>query len=184
MKKLLILLLGLPVWPAVVVRAQPAAAPLSVGLELDVLPYATGGYFGAVWIGKGHWRGRVLAAQATKPDFLLPDDYTDNRIRAYAVLADYFPKQNFRGWWLAAGLVYWDGRIRHEPTRQTGAYQSYLLSGGLGYNWMFFRHFYLSPWIGLHVRVAGDGAVDFPGGVAYEPPRFNPEGSLKVGWYF
>ena len=26
---------------------------LDAGLELDVLPYATGGYFGAAWMGKG-----------------------------------------------------------------------------------------------------------------------------------
>lgn len=161
--------------------AQPAR--LTAGLELDLLPYATGGYFGAIWAGKGHWRGRLIVARATKPDFLLPDNYTDNTIRAYALLADYFPKENFRGWWLAAGLVYWDAKIRYKPDPNAADYRSYLLSGGAGYNWKFYRNFYLSPWAGLHVRVSGDDTVAFTG-ATYQPPRFNPEGSLKLGWHF
>lgn len=161
----------------------PAQSSVTAGFELDVLPYATGGYFGAFWAGQGHWRGRLIVARATKPDFLLPDDYTDNAIRAYALLADYFPKQNFRGWWLAAGVVYWDARIQYKPDQRTGEYQSYLLSGGLGYNWKFYRNFYLSPWVGGHIRVAGDNSVVFTG-ATYHPPRFNPEGSVKLGWHF
>ena len=165
--------------------AQVNDAPVraTAGIELDFLPYATGGYFGAVWAGKGHWRGRVIVARATKPDFLLPDGFSENTIRAYAVLADYFPKQNFSGWWLAAGLVYWDAGIRYDPEQRAGAYKSYLVSGGLGYNWKFYRNFYLSPWAGLHIRVAGDKAVDFQT-KSFKPPLLNPEGSLKIGWHF
>lgn len=179
---LLLLLCALAATP---LKAQKAAGqyPFTAGVELDVLPYATGGYFGALWAGKGHWRGRLIVARATKPDFLLPDDYTGNQIRAYALLADYFLKPGFRGWWLAAGAVYWDARIQNEPAGVTENYKSYLLSGGLGYNWKFYRNFYLSPWAGLHARIAGDDAVSFPGAV-YEPPCLNPEASVKVGWHF
>lgn len=168
---------------AVPLCAQETAVrqPFTVGLELDALPYATGGYFGAFWAGKGHWRGRLIVARATKPDFLLPKGYTDNSIRAYALLADYFPKQHFKGWWLAAGLVYWDAGIRYTPDQESAGYKSYLLSGGAGYHWFFYRNFYLSPWAGLHVRAAGDDSVRFPG-ATYKPPRLNPEGSVKLGW--
>lgn len=170
---------------AVLLPAQEktAATALTAGFELDLLPYATGGYFGAIWVGKGHWRSRLIVARATKPDFLLPDGFSENHIRAYALLADYFPKSDFRAWWLAAGLVYWDASIRHDSDQYSEAYKSYLLSGGTGYNWKFFRNFYLSPWIGLHIRIAGDANVSFQT-ENYQPPRFNPEGSLKVGWHF
>ena len=160
-----------------------AHPPFTAGVELDFLPYATGGYFGALWAGQGHWRGRLIVARATKPDFLLPADFSKNTIRAYALLADYFPRNDFRAWWLAAGLVYWDARIHSDLAAQTQPYKSYLLSGGAGYNWKFFRNFYLSPWVGLHVRVAGDTTVAFPD-KDFKPPVLNPEGSLKVGWHF
>jgi len=152
-------------------------------MELDFLPYATGGYFGAVWAGTGHWRGRLLMARANKPDFLLPGGFSQNRIHAYALLADYFFQPDFRGWWLAGGGVYWDNSIRYEADQRSGNYKSYLLSGGMGYNWKFYRNFYLSPWAGLHLRIAGDKEVAFPTGT-YKPPLLNPEGSLKLGWHF
>jgi len=155
----------------------------TAGLELDFLPYVTGGYFGAAWAGMGHWRGRLIIAKATKPDFLLPDGYSHNTIRAYALLADYFPRLHFSGWWLAGGLVYWDAAIQNDAQQQAGSYGSYLVSGGLGYNWKFYRNFYLCPWAGLHVRVAGDDRVAFQA-ASFTPPRFNPEASLKIGWHF
>ena len=164
-------------------QEKPDYLLLVAGLELDFLPYATGGYFGALWVGKGHWRSRLIVARATKPDFLLPDGYTDNSIRAYALLADYFPKQHFLDWWFAAGMVYWDAGIRLNSGQIAGKYKSFLSSGGLGYNWKFFQNFYLSPWLGMHIRVAGDDEVTFPG-TSYKPPRFNPEGSVKIGWHF
>jgi len=165
--------------------AQEKISPgrFTAGVELDVLPYATGGYFGAVWAGKGHWRGRLIVAKATKPDFLLPDQFSDNTIKAYALLADYFLRPDFSGWWVAGGIVYWDARIRYNPAESSGAYKIYLASIGGGYNWKFFRNFYLSPWAGIHLRIAGDKEVLFQGDT-YEPPLFNPEGSLKLGWHF
>lgn len=181
--KLIVLILGCLLTTAIFAQEKTAENKFTAGFELDALPYATGGYFGAFWAGQGHWRGRLIVARATKPEFLLPDGYSDNHIRAYALLADYFFQPDFRGWWLAAGLVHWDAEIRYDPDRRSGAYKSYLLSGGAGYNWKFYRNFYLSPWVGLHVRIAGDDHVAFPTGT-YKPPMFNPEGSLKVGWHF
>lgn len=171
---------------AISLAAQhPAPAPsrLTAGFELDFLPYATGGYFGAAWAGAGHWRGRLIVAKATKPDFLLPDGYSNNAIRAYALLADYFRRPDYSAWWLAAGLVYWDAGVRNVAQQLTKPYKNYLLSGGLGYNWKFYRHFYLSPWAALHVRIAGDKQLEFQTDTL-SLPRFNPEASLKIGWHF
>jgi hypothetical protein len=39
------------------------------GIELDALPYATGGYFAGAWIGKDQWRTRALLADVNLPDF-------------------------------------------------------------------------------------------------------------------
>ncbi|MCB0602502.1 MAG: hypothetical protein KDC28_14790, partial [Saprospiraceae bacterium] len=66
-----------------------ADAKFHVGIEQDVVPYATGGYFAGVWLGRGHWKTRLLHVKATKPDFLLADGFTDNVIKAYAIVLDY-----------------------------------------------------------------------------------------------
>lgn len=168
---------------AIPLHSQQPAKRLSIGLEQDVLPYATGGYFGCLWVGGGHWRVRALLAKATKPDFLLPDGFRDNTIQAYALVADYFLKPGFEGWWLGGGAVYWDSSIGADNSTETVSYKSYLINGSAGYAWKFYHNFYLSPWAGLHLRLGGDDPARV-GGRDYKPPLLNPEASLKIGWYF
>lgn len=57
------------------------------GVEMDVLPYVTGGWFGAGWLGSGHVRVRALAASVNMPFFVVQDGFTDNEIRSVAVVA-------------------------------------------------------------------------------------------------
>ena len=184
MKK--ILLLACVVLPLLVAGQSPQTekpAAMTIGFEQDFLPYLTGGYFGALFIGKGHWRIRGLAAQATKPDFLLPDGFTGNTIKAYAIVGDLFLKPSFSGWWISGGAVVWNGTIKIEGAPQSGHYQQYLVNGSAGYNWKFAGNFYLSPWAGLHLRLAGDTEVPVAA-KTFKPPVLNPEASVKVGWYF
>lgn len=166
----------------VVAQEQPSLS-FTVGVEQDVLPYITGGYFAGVWVGKGHLRGRALLARVHKPDLIIPDGFTNNWVTAYALVGDYFLKTNWQGWWISSGLVFWDSRIQSDERLDTAHYQNTLLNGSLGYNWKFFRHFYLSPWAGLHLRIGGDQQVT-TGGKTFKPPLLNPEASLKLGWHF
>jgi hypothetical protein len=79
---------------------------VSFGLEQDLLPYATGGYFAGVWTGIDQVSIRALTAKLNKPDFIVKDGFTNNKVTACAMLADYFLKDNWKGWWAGAGWVY------------------------------------------------------------------------------
>ena len=174
------------VFSAVSLSAQQTAAPArwNFGLEQDFLPYATGGYYAGVWAGKGHLRGRaLLAANVHKPDFIVPDGFTNNRVSAFAVVADYFLRNEWKGWWISAGGVYWNSSIEDAERTAKASYKNYLLNGSLGYQWRFYRHFYLSPWAGMHILVGGNKRVQV-GARELKPALFNPEASLKLGWYF
>ena len=160
-----------------------APAHFTVGIEQDALPYLRGGYFAGVWAGKGHVRGRALLARVHKPDFVLPDGFTNNRTTAYAVLADYFLQQDWKGWWIGGGLVYWDNSIQTDRKIMTANYNNTLLNGSIGYNWKFYRHFYLSPWAGLSLRIGGAQKLTVDN-QHFTPPLLNPEASLKLGWHF
>ncbi|HQR94726.1 MAG TPA: hypothetical protein PLZ97_15345, partial [Sediminibacterium sp.] len=81
---------------------------LEGGLELDVLPFATGGYFGAAWMGKDLWRVRALTAFVKKPDWSTKSGFSNHQITAYALVVDLFLKKDWKGWWIGAGLVYWN----------------------------------------------------------------------------
>lgn len=157
--------------------------PVSFGLEQDLLPYATGGYYAGVWAGKSHVRGRALLAHVHKPDFITPDGFTNNIVTAFALVGDYFLKSNWSGWWLSGGLVFWDSSIQSNQQLSTVTYQNTMLNGSLGYQWKFYKNFYLSPWAGLHLRVGGAKTVTVDG-MSFDTPLLTPEASLKVGWYF
>lgn len=153
------------------------------GLELDVLPYATGGYFGAGWVGKGQWRGRALFADVNRPEFVTKDGFTDHHIQAYAVLLDRFLKDNWKGWWIGGGPVYWKSDIRSDSSKATKNFDNLLLNGSLGYNFTIYKNIYVSPWAGLSLKVGGNDEFILDG-KEYNLPWLNPEASVKFGIYF
>lgn len=164
-------------------NSQAQHASVSIGLEQDFLPYATGGYYAAAWIGQSHVRARVLVAHVHKPSFIVPNGFTNNVVTAYAVLGDYFLKENFSGWSIGGGLVRWNSSIQSNLHQSTVSYDNTLLNGSIGYNWKFHKNFYVSPWAGLHLKISGADHVTVDGS-SFATPLFTPEASVKVGWYF
>lgn len=153
------------------------------GIEQDVLPYVTGGYFAGVWVGKDHIRVRAITAKVHKPDFIISKGFTNNRVEAYALLADYFLKNNWQGWWVGTGFVYWKNSIQSDARINTAHYNTWLLNGSIGYSFKLAKHFYVSPWSGLHLKIGGDKHV-LVDGKTFKPPFVNPEASVKFGVYF
>jgi hypothetical protein len=176
-------------WTAIILFTMSLGASwsqtskLTLGLEQDALPYLLDGYFANVWVGKGHVRSRVLFARVRKPDFLLTEGFTNNRIHAYAITADYFLNENWQGWWISGGGVVWKNSLQTDLKQQTTYFNTALVNGSLGYSWKFYKNFYVSPWAGLHLRVGGAKPV-FVDGKIYNPPFLNPEASIKIGWHF
>ena len=162
---------------------EPRSPKLSFGIEQDFLPYATGGYYAGAWVGKGHLRVRALTARVHKPDLIVKKGFTNNNVTAYALVADYFLKEDWKGWWISSGLVRWNSSIQSDARLSTVHYNNTLLNGSIGYNIPLPKNFYLSPWAGMHLRIGGDRhfAVDSR---EFSTPLLNPEASLKVGWRF
>jgi hypothetical protein len=156
---------------------------LTVGIEQDLLPYVTGGYYAAAWIGKGHFRGRALPARVKKPDLIVPEGFDDNWVTAYAVLGEYFLKEDWQGWSVSTGFVYWQNSIELEGGSRREDYDTYLINGSLSYSFKIYRHFYVSPWAGLHLKVGGPDTITIDG-QSFDQPLINPEASIKFGVYF
>ena len=153
------------------------------GVELDALPYITGGYFAAGWAGAGHARVRALYAKVHMPAFVVPNGFTNNTINSFALLGDYFLKKNFKGPWMSAGIVMWQGDIQTDKRIETATYNIFLLNGSLGFVHYFNRWLYISPWAGMSIRGGGDSNIPIDG-ENFNPPVFNPELSVKVGIRF
>jgi hypothetical protein len=153
---------------------------LRFDVELDVLPYATGGYFGALCLRKGHRGARALYAHVHMPAFITPQGFANHQIHSFAVLGEYFFQDDQRGWWLAAGPVLWRGSIQSDLQAETAHYQALLLNGSLGYFIPLHERLYLSPWAGMSLRTSSDRRIPVDDRY-FDPPLFNPEMSLKLG---
>ncbi len=181
MKKLT-LILSLAISCLVHVKAQETTTS-TVGVELDALPYITGGYYGSVWYGNNHMRYRAVITQVTMPEFVLEDGFTNNEIKVYAAIVDYFFKPDFEGWWIGPGLEYWDAKIQTDAELETAEYNNTIFTFGGGYVWKFYKNFYLNPWAAAHLRIAGDKNVVVDGST-FETKLIIPEISVKLGWHF
>ncbi|UJH68597.1 hypothetical protein [Allomuricauda sp. SCSIO 65647] len=155
----------------------------TVGFELDAVPYIFNGYYGSVWVGHNHFRYRAVITNIDTPDFILEDGFTNNEIRVYAAIVDYFFKPDFKGWWIGPGLEYWDAEIQTDAELETAEYNNIIFTLGGGHVWKFYKNFYLNPWAAVHLRVAGDKEVRVDQST-FETPLMIPEVSLKLGWHF
>lgn len=86
------------------------------GVELDALPYATGGYFAGAWIGKEQWRTRALLADVNLPDFTTKTGFTNHHVRAYALLLDHFLKKTGKVGGSALDLFIGKAALKVNPT--------------------------------------------------------------------
>ncbi len=156
---------------------------IGIGVEADPVPFLTGGYFGSAWYGYGRLRGRLIVANRIVPRIFIPSGFSNNKVQQYSVHGDYFlQNNNFEALWISLGAEFNDGSVEYESTGETAEYTNYVINLGIGYNWKFYRDFYLNPWFGLHGIAAGDTKVQV-GDEEFNPPTITPELTLKIGWH-
>ncbi len=164
-------------------KTDTVQSSMSIGFEADVLPFATGGYYGSIWLSHNHFRYRAVVTKVSVPQFMISDGFTNNNMMVYALITDYFIGTGVNKWWVGAGIEYWDAEIQTDLKKQTTRYESYIATIGGGYVLKIYKNLYINPWVALHATIATDDNI-IVDDLAYEPAFFIPEGSLKIGWYF
>lgn len=152
----------------------------AIGAELDALPYLSGGYYASLWYGVDQFRFRGVIASTTVPEFMNCSCIETHRINAGAFIVDYFFKESFEGWWLAAGYEYWDNWVTPKE-EQERYFVNHVLTVGGGFVWKFWGGLYLNPWVAGHISISGTEPVAMDGW-SYYPKVFVPEVSIKLGY--
>ena len=184
LKHLLVILLLV----SAVAQAQTdrSDATLRAGVELDALPFVTGGYYASAWAGRDGFRLRGVFTQFNAPEFMIPEGFEEQKTNAYTILLDYFPSvghNEFEKWWIGGGLEYWDSRVMNSAEQSVGAYEQLMLTVGTGYVWRLWGNLYINPWAAMHLALFGSDELRI-GGAAFKPDDFLYEASIKLGWYF
>ncbi len=128
-------MLGRFVFTLCLLVSNPSHASISdhIGMELDALPWLTGGYYLSGWYAKNNLRYRGVIAKVNVPNAFLENGFKDKEIAAYAVIVDYFPRLDLTGIWYGAGLEYWQSRVSSKTDNVTAEYTNTVLTAGLGY---------------------------------------------------
>jgi len=156
--------------------------PICFGIEQDILPYFLKGFTLSGWAGMQHTRLRYNYAQANTPSFWKRDGILKERITASTLSVDFFLKDNFKGFWAGSAFGYWQTAIETKQGDKI-AFPGIVFSVGAGYNWYFFKGFYLSPYFAGHLRISGTRNIEL-GTLQYRPSLMFPELSLKLGCRF
>ena len=158
-----------------------AQEPSHWSTELDVLPYATGGWYGSLAWGAGTWRLRGVLAEVHPPEAFEPSGWGAGRTRAAALLVDHFLRPGFQGPWVGTGLECWQERMRRSDRPEAVTLQT--LQATLGAGWVFRLgdQLTINPWLAVHGRVAGDSQAVTQNRIC-KPNPIQAEASLKLGW--
>jgi hypothetical protein len=154
-----------------------------VGFELDALPYITGGYYGSIWSGVNQFRLRGVIAEVNVPSFAAQNNFKRNKIKASAVIVDYFISEHFQGYWIGTGFEYWNSSIQNETETAIASFKNTVFTIGTGYVWNFYKNFYLNPWVAGHKIISGDKEITV-GNSTFRSKEFTAEASIKTGWHF
>lgn len=160
-------------------RIEGDPPTMSFGIEQDVLPYFLNGYILTGWIGRDFSRYRFSYAEASTPGFYLSDNIASDNVKAFGLSYEYFFKENFLGLWFGPGIGFWTNSIESD-LGLTAINQSAIFTLGGGYNIPIGKFFYISPWVAVHSRVSGTQTIPL-GNTIYQPARFTPEVSFKIG---
>lgn len=168
----------------IITDSLPSAySALYWGIEQEVAPYTLRGWALGGWLGLGQARLRLSTVRLDMPDFIRSRYLNQERVIANSIAIDYFLKPEFKGFYFGGGGGYWTTTItpKSEFGQDRRRIESFMFSGGCGYNLLIWKGLYVSPWLALHTRITGNTAVDL-GGANYNPQLLLPEISLKIGW--
>ena len=156
------------------------------GTELDVFPYATGGWYASLFGAYENIRLRSVVAQSNLPGFVRDEGINEQRVQAYAGIIDFVFGRDNRGptfdqWWLGFGYERWE--TTYVSADGMADVSTNVLTVGGGYIWKFWKGFYLNPWVAAHVSIDNTEPIQV-GSITTTPPGVLPEASLKIGWMF
>ena len=175
-----------PAFAANTVNNTAESPKCSYGIEIDALPYVTGGSYISSWIGREKYRLRLVLSDVNIPEFIYSDNFKDWNSKARAIIFDYFwnpQKQPLSGPWIGFGLERWDNEIVEKSSGAKAFFDQEMLTVGGGYVHYLSKHCFINPWVAGHLRLNGDSNIQV-GSKTFKNKPLQFEASLKLGWEF
>ena len=169
---------------------DPYAEPrrVTLGVNFDLFPMIASaaqgqfGFAGQLQLAIDRVQFRLVGAKLRQFDFFLNDDFEDYDTVVLAFLLDLFFRDDLSGFWVSSGFELWLNEIANANTTVRADWTNAIWTLGGGYVWRIGAHFFINPWIGMHVRM-NNQEIEL-GGQAFQPPWVVGNASVKLGAYF
>lgn len=156
----------------------------NIGVEVDLLPFATGGNYIGAFVSENGFKYRFIRAESSMPDFMLEDGIDSVDLEVYAFIVDYyFDKTNYAGPWIGVGLEYWKNSIDEKNGVENVSLKQNIFTIGGGYLFKISQNLYINPWAAIHVDIDSND-YKMIGNTKYEIKDVVPEFSVKLTYYF
>ncbi|MEM7436917.1 MAG: hypothetical protein AAF436_17315 [Myxococcota bacterium] len=172
--------------PAIETYAKPRR--VTVGFNVDLFPIIASasqkafGFSGQLQLAIDKVQFRLVGAKIRNFAALLDDDFEDHDTVVLAFIFDFFFREDLSGFWVASGFELWLNEIGNANTTSRADWTNAVWTLGGGYVWRIGPHFFINPWIGMHVRM-NNPEIEL-GGQSFQPLWVVANGSVKLGAYF
>lgn len=171
---------------SIALYAKPRRVTLGFNFDLfPIIASATQGQFGfagQLQLAIDRVQFRLVGAKLRNFDFLLDDDFEDYDTVVLAFLLDLFFRDDLSGFWVSSGFELWLNEIGNATTTARADWTNAIWTLGGGYVWRIGPHFFINPWIGMHVRM-NNQEIEL-GGQTFQPLWVVANASVKLGAYF
>jgi hypothetical protein len=179
-----------PTTPASAEVPDPRAKPRTVviGFNIDLFPIIASatqkafGFSGQLQLAIDRIQFRLVGAKLRNFAFFLHDGFEDYDTVVLAFLLDFFFRDDLSGFWITSGFEVWLNEIANTNTTSQAYWTNAVWTIGGGYVWRIGPHFFINPWVGMHVRM-NNPAVEL-GGEVFQPVWVLGNASIKLGAYF
>ena len=155
-----------------------------ISLEVDALPYITGGNYIGVGVANNGFNYRFIKADVNMPNFILPNHIDSVNMDVYTFIVDYFFRgEDYDGPWIGLGYELWNLKVKEENSNIEEDLTQHIFTLGGGYVFSLGEYFFVNPWIAVHYDLNND-TEKLVGNTIYKPKRITPEASLKFGFRF
>lgn len=152
-------------------------------VELDLLPYIEGGHYIGLAVGNSGFNYRIVKTKTSIPEFVLQSNIDNIDLDVYALIVDYYFRDDYSGLWIGFGLENWKSNIREKNSLIEEELKQNIATIGAGYVFNIFNNFYLNPWVAVHYDLGNKTSLKV-GTTDYKISKITPEASLKIGYNF
>ena len=183
MKTVVVVLVIISLFSIAVDAEEVDSSLLHLGIEADLLYFATGGYNCGLLTGYGRFRIRMAISQYYWPDSFQSSGWQDQEGWGYGIYLGDITGRGISGFSVEMGIEYWDDELT-QPEGQGLVKRTYSMAVvNVGYRWNFYKQLYVHPSVVFNYDY--NMKHEYVGNrFLYPDGTFHTGFSLIIGWHF